>query len=31
MNLYLGSEEQALELLGEYAGEIRRATPTERS
>ncbi len=27
MSLYLGSEQQALELLGEYAGEIRRATP----
>jgi apolipoprotein N-acyltransferase len=28
MSLYLGSEEQALELLGEYAGEVRRVTPT---
>jgi apolipoprotein N-acyltransferase len=28
MNLYLGSEEQALELLREYADEIRRVTPT---
>ena len=27
MSLYLGSEQQALELLGEYADEIRRATP----
>jgi apolipoprotein N-acyltransferase len=28
MSLYLGSEEQALELLREYAEEIRRVTPT---
>jgi apolipoprotein N-acyltransferase len=28
MSLYLGSEEQALELFGEYAGEVRRVTPT---
>jgi apolipoprotein N-acyltransferase len=28
MSLYLGSEEQALELLREYADEIRRVTPT---
>jgi apolipoprotein N-acyltransferase len=27
MSVYLGSEEQALELLGEYVGEIRRVTP----
>jgi apolipoprotein N-acyltransferase len=27
MSVYLGSEEQALRLLGEYAGEIRRLTP----
>ncbi len=27
MSVYLGSEEQALELLGEYAGEIHRVTP----
>jgi apolipoprotein N-acyltransferase len=27
MSVYLGSEEQALELLGEYAGEIRHVTP----
>jgi apolipoprotein N-acyltransferase len=27
MSLYLGSEEQALELLGEYAAEVRRVTP----
>jgi len=27
MSVYLGSEEQALELLGEYAGEVRRVTP----
>jgi apolipoprotein N-acyltransferase len=27
MSAYLGSEEQALELLGEYAAEIRRVTP----
>jgi apolipoprotein N-acyltransferase len=27
MSLYLGSEEQALELLREYAAEIRRVTP----
>jgi apolipoprotein N-acyltransferase len=27
MSLYLGAEEQALELLGEYADEIRRVTP----
>jgi len=27
MNLYLGSEQQALELLHEYADEIRRTTP----
>jgi apolipoprotein N-acyltransferase len=26
-SVYLGSEEQALELLGEYAGEIHRVTP----
>src|SRR4030095_12413548 len=28
MSVYLGSEEQALRLLGEYAAEIRRITPT---
>jgi apolipoprotein N-acyltransferase len=28
MSLYLGSEEQAFELLREYADEIRRVTPT---
>ncbi|HEX3421749.1 MAG TPA: nitrilase-related carbon-nitrogen hydrolase, partial [Candidatus Udaeobacter sp.] len=28
MSLYLGSEEQALQLLHEYANEIRRVTPT---
>lgn len=28
MSLYLGSEEQALGLLGEYAGEVRRVTPS---
>jgi apolipoprotein N-acyltransferase len=28
MSLYLGSEEQALQLLHEYADEIRRVTPT---
>ena len=27
MSVYLGSEEQALELLGEYAAEVRRVTP----
>jgi apolipoprotein N-acyltransferase len=27
MSVYLGAEEQALELLGEYAAEIRRVTP----
>jgi apolipoprotein N-acyltransferase len=27
MSVYLGSEEQALELLGEYVAEIRRVTP----
>jgi apolipoprotein N-acyltransferase len=27
MSVYLGSEEQALELLRQYAGEIRRVTP----
>jgi apolipoprotein N-acyltransferase len=27
MSVYLGSEEQALKLLGEYAGEIRHVTP----
>jgi apolipoprotein N-acyltransferase len=27
MSVYLGSEEQALELLREYAEEVRRATP----
>ena len=27
MSVYLGSEEQALELLREYADEIRRITP----
>jgi apolipoprotein N-acyltransferase len=27
MSLYLGSEQQALELLGEYTGEIRQVTP----
>ena len=27
MSLYLGSEQQTLELLREYADEIRRATP----
>jgi apolipoprotein N-acyltransferase len=27
MSVYLGSEQQALELLGDYAGEVRRATP----
>jgi apolipoprotein N-acyltransferase len=27
MNVYLGSEEQALESLGEYAAEVRRVTP----
>ncbi|PWT81737.1 MAG: hypothetical protein C5B58_09410 [Acidobacteria bacterium] len=27
MSVYLGSEEQALELLREYAGEVRRVTP----
>src|SRR5262249_24868056 len=27
MSVYLGTEEQALELLGEYAQEIRRVTP----
>ena len=29
MSVYLGSEEQALRLLGEYASEIRRITPAE--
>ncbi|MGH8092454.1 MAG: apolipoprotein N-acyltransferase [Chthoniobacterales bacterium] len=29
MSIYLGSEEQALKLLGEYADEVRRATPAE--
>jgi apolipoprotein N-acyltransferase len=27
MSVYLGSEEEALKLLGQYAGEIRHATP----
>jgi len=27
MSVYLGSEEQAVELLGEYANEVRRITP----
>jgi apolipoprotein N-acyltransferase len=31
MNIYLGSEEQALELLRKYADEIRRVTPTGRN
>ncbi len=28
MGLYLGSDEQALKLMGEYADEVRRATPS---
>ena len=28
MSVYLGSEEQALELLREYADEVRRVTPS---
>ena len=28
MSVYLGSEEQALELLREYADEVRHVTPT---
>src|SRR5438034_6753188 len=30
MSVYLGNEEQALALLREYAGEVRRVTPTGR-